>query len=351
MIVAALQKLLDGKELSPKEVTACVQEIVEGRASEAQVGAFLVAFRQKGERPSEIASFASALAAYSHRISPQVDGRLLDTCGTGGDKLKTLNVSTVSAIVAAGAGARVAKHGNRSVTSRCGSADLLEKLGFNLNMEPEKVKMSIEEVGIGFLFAPTFHPAMKTVAPIRKELGIRTIFNLVGPLVNPANANARVLGVYSPGLVPVMSDTLRRMGTEEAMVVHSVEGMDEISVTGRTLVSWLKDGNVTTREYLPEEMGIKSRHKGLPEVNSVEDSAKLTLNLLSGDVTDAASLDLVLVNSAAALTVSGRAEGLADGVEMARQSIESGAAYRKLRELILMSGGDDSQIELYARNK
>ncbi len=341
--------MVGGKDLRDDEISECVAEIVGGRATQAQVGGFLVALRQKGETVDEIVSLATAFRKYSVRIRPSVSGRLVDTCGTGGDRVKTFNVSTVSAFVAAGAGAYVAKHGNRSVTSRCGSADLLERLGFNIAMEPAKVKESIEQIGIGFMFAPAFHPAMKQVAPVRRELGIRTVFNLIGPLVNPAGADSQLVGVYSPDLVEKVAKTLGKLGSQEAMVVHALEGMDEISVSGNTLVSRMKDGQVETREYSPSEFGVTETARTSVEVNDVDESAKIAHDVLHSRAKQDAVRQMVLANSAAALLVAGKATRLDEGVEMARQSLESGRAYAKLEQLVSFSGGDTSRIEVYAK--
>jgi anthranilate phosphoribosyltransferase len=351
MIQQAVQRILDGSVLTQGEIEASVREIAEGRATQSQMAAFLVALRQRGETPEEIAAFASTLREYSVRINPRVRGRLVDTCGTGGDRVKTFNVSTVSAFVAAGAGASVAKHGNRSVTSRCGSADLLEKLGFNVAIPPALVKETIERVGIGFMFAPAFHPAMKHVAPVRRELGVRTIFNLLGPLTNPAGANAQLVGVYSPELVEKVANVLRMLGSEEVMVVHGREGMDEISTSGRTLVSWLKDGEIETREFSPEDFGLKSRGAVGREVDGADDAARITLEILEGRDFDSPLTEMVLVNSAAALVVARRADDLPGGVELARESLESGAALSKLKALVNYSGGDVSRIEVYATGR
>jgi len=259
--------------------------------------------------------------------------------------VKTFNVSTVSALVAAGAGVAVAKHGNRSMTSKCGSADLLESLGFNLAMDPERVKESIEQVGIGFMFAPSFHPAMKHVAPVRKELGIRTVFNLMGPLINPAGANAQLLGVYSASLTDRMAHALGKLGSQEAMVIHGLEGMDEISVSGRTRISWLKHGGVTTDELTPRQMGLASHPAESIRVSSVEESRRLTIEMLAQPSPgprngDEGKLHMVLANAAAAIIVAGMARDFAEAVPIAEHSIKSGAAYKKLEGLVRFSGGE-----------
>lgn len=344
MIQQSIARLVEGNNLTQEEVGGSLEEIVGGQATPAQVAGFLVALRGKGETSEELAAFASTFRSHSVRIYPSVSGRLVDTCGTGGDGAGTLNVSTVSAIVAAGAGVSIAKHGNRSVTGKSGSADLLESLGFNLAVEPSRVKESIEQVGIGFMFAPTFHPAMKQVGPIRKELGIRTVFNLMGPLMNPAGADSQLLGVYSGELTSKIAQALLTLGTKEAIVVHATEGMDEISVSGNTLVSWLRDGKVTSREYAPEDFGI-SRVEGRPaKVSSPEESAKMALEVLNGAGEPVAS-SLVLVNAAAAIVLGGKAGTVADALPLAKESIRSGLALKKLEGLVRMSGGDMRRLE------
>ena len=348
MIQHAIQKALGGAPLTSEEIEESVKEIVEGRANQAQMGGFLVALVGKGETPEEIASFASVLRGYSVRIAPQVSGRLVDTCGTGGDRAKTFNISTVAALVVAGAGVPVAKHGNRSVTGKCGSADVLERLGFNIDAPPAMVKESIERSGVGFMFAPTFHPAMKRVAPLRRELGVRTVFNLMGPLINPAGASAQLVGVYSPEMVAKVAAALKILDCEEAMIVHAQEGMDEISASGKTLAAWLKGGEIQTIELSPADFGVEAQRSQLREVSGVEEAAGLVLSILEGDGRGAPLTDVVLLNAAAALVVAGRADDFAGGVELARESLASGAALTKLRTLVEGSGGDVSRVEAYA---
>ncbi|MDG6928586.1 MAG: anthranilate phosphoribosyltransferase [Nitrososphaerota archaeon] len=345
MIVDATKKAMGGGELTRDEVSACVSEMVDGGAAASQIGAFLTALRVKGETPGEIASFAAALRRMAVRISPAVEGRLVDTCGTGGDAVKTFNVSTVAAFVAAGAGVRVAKHGNRSVSSRCGSADLLERLGVNLAAGPERVRLAIENVGIGFIYAPSFHPALKSVGSIRRELGFRTVFNLLGPLLNPAEARAQLLGVYDGALTEQMAEALSELGSEEAMVVHGEDGLDEISVSGTTRISWLKDGRVSTRAYSPRELGSPSSYP-LDElrVSSQDDAVRAAVGLLLGGGSEA-KREMALVNAAAAIVLAGGAPDLPSGREMALESLKGGAAYRKLEELVTFTGGDRSVLE------
>ena len=348
MIQQAIARLVEGHELSPLEVDESLEEMIRGVATPAQVGAFLVALRGKGETADELAAFASTFRRHSRLIHPSIKGRLIDTCGTGGDGAGVFNVSTVSAIVAAGAGAYVAKHGNRSVTGKSGSADVLETLGFNLSVEPSRVQASIEQVGIGFMYAPTFHPAMKVVGPVRKELGIRTIFNLMGPLMNPAGADCQLLGVYSSSLPPKIAQALLKLGTREAIVVHAIEGMDEISATGRTVMSWLKDGRITSRECTPGDFSVDPSTTSPPRVSSPGESARITLNILSGRRAPDGSLDLVLVNAAAAVVLAGIARSFTEAMPLARESIQSGAAYKKLEGMIRMSGGSLEKLENHA---
>lgn len=351
MIQQSIGRLVEGHELSAAEVDGSLEEIISGRATSAQVAGFLVALRGKGETADELAAFASTFRRHSLKIHPVVSGRLVDTCGTGGDGAGTFNVSTVSAIVASGAGVYIAKHGNRSVTGKCGSADLLESLGFNLGVEPARVKDSIEQVGIGFMFAPTFHPAMKQVIPVRRELGIRTIFNLMGPLMNPAGADSQLLGVYSPPLTAKVAHALLKLGTKEAIVVHALEGMDEISVTGKTLVSWLRDGQITSHEYAPRDFAMGSSQGAALGVSSPEESARVTLDILGGADRAAGRVDMVLANAAAAIILAGLAGSFAEAVPIARRSIESGAAQRKLEGLIRMSGGSMERLEKHAASQ
>jgi len=303
----------------------------------------------KGETVEEIAAFASVMRRFCLRISPSIGSRLVDTCGTGGDSVKTFNVSTVAAFIAAGAGVYVAKHGNRSVTSKCGSADLLEALGFNLNMSPEAVEKSIEEVGIGFMFAPVFHPAMKHAVGPRREIGIRTVFNILGPLTNPAGANAQLLGVCDGALLKPVANVLKKLGVENAMVVHGSEGLDEISVIGKTQVLLVSGGRIYSKHIDPGDLGFKNADIRSVEVSSKEESVRAALNILKNRVESdprlAPKRDMALLNAAAAILLGGRAKSLSEAIEVAGESLESGAAYRKLRELVKYSGGSLSVLE------
>lgn len=300
----------------------------------------------KGETVDEITALAIVMREHAVRISPHVNGRMVDTCGTGGDSLKTFNVSTTSALVAAGAGVPIAKHGNRSVTSKCGSADVLEAVGVNINAPSSLVQRAIEEVGVGFMFAPAFHPAMKNAIIPRREIGVRTVFNILGPLTNPANASAQVLGVYDPNLVEPLAHVLQKLGTEEAIIVHGMDGLDEISTIGKTKLAWLKEGRVSTKEIMPQELKLKLSRANDISGFDVEQSARLLVKILNGsEKCDSARLELVLANAAAALVVGGKSDDLASGVELARESVMSGRAYERLKQLIRFTNGDESKME------
>jgi anthranilate phosphoribosyltransferase len=346
MIQESLQKVVEHRNLSPEEARDLMREIMTGKATPAQVASMLTALRMKGETVEEITAFVEVMEDNCVRIRPKVGGRILDTCGTGGDGVKTFNISTIAAFVAAGAGIVVAKHGNRSVTGRCGSADVLERLGLNLSQEPSSVERAIEQVGIGFMFAPNFHPAMKYAIGPRKEIGIRTVFNILGPLTNPAGADARLLGVYAPELAEPLSSVLGNIGCMEAMVVHGVGGLDEISTIGRTIIVWLKDGVTSKFETNPQSFGLKPASAGDVAGTDPEGSAVIAfkvLNELCGEHDP--KQDMVLANAAAAIVVGGKAEGLRGGMELARESLRSGAAYGKLRNLIKATGGSLSKVE------
>ncbi len=346
MIRESIQKLVDGTDLTHEESTLSMKEIMSGEVTNAQIGAFLTALRIKGETTEEITAFTTVMKEYCHRIHPKVEGRLVDTCGTGGDKIKTFNISTTAAFVVAGANIPVAKHGNRSVTSKCGSADVLERLGLILNISPEEVMKAIEDVGIGFIFAPIFHPAMKYAIGPRKELGIRTVFNVLGPLTNPADASAQLLGVYDPRLTEPLTNSLKSLGCKEAMVVHGLDGLDEISTIGKTRISWLRNGKITTMETHPKDFGVEKVRIEDIMGSATEENAELIFKILSGTLfSDDPRREIVQVNSAAAIIVGGKAEDFGYGIEVAKESIESGSAYKKLKELIRFSNGDLTKLE------
>jgi anthranilate phosphoribosyltransferase len=346
MIKETIQKLVNKQDLTHEEATVAMKEVMSGEATNAQIGSFLTSLRMKGETVQEITAFTAVMKQCCQQIHPKVNERLVDTCGTGGDIIKTFNISTASAFVAAGAGVSVAKHGNRSVTSKCGSADVLEMLGLNLNIEPLTVQKAIEEVGIGFMFAPSFHPAMRYAIEPRREVGIRTVFNVLGPLTNPANAGAQLLGVYDPKLTEPLAETLHNLGCVEAIVVHGLDGLDEISTTGKTRVSWLRNGVVMTQEMSPKDFGVKQAKLEDIKGTTPEASAELVFEILYGGCeTDDPRREIVQVNGAAAIVVAGKADDFGYGMELANESLQSGAAYSKLRDLIKFCGGDPSKLE------
>src|SRR4030065_213346 len=282
MIAESIQKLVEGRNLTHREASEVMPEIMSEKATNSQVAALLTALRMKGETVEEITAFAEVMRELCCRIHPNVSGRLVDTCGTGGDRTKTFNVSTAASFVIAGAGVPIAKHGNRAVTSRSGSADVLERLGFNLNMQPADVQKAIEQVGIGFMFAPAFHPAMKHVAGTRRELGIRTVFNVLGPLTNPASATAQLLGVYDHKLTSVLAHVLKNLGCEEAMGVHGMDGVCEVSTLGKTAIARLRNGKVTMEETSPRDFGVQRPDLRELEVATPEASAVVIFRILSG---------------------------------------------------------------------
>ena len=336
MIKDAIKKVVDNTSLSVDEAAAVMGEIMNGEATPSQISCLLTALRIKGETVDEVTGFASKMRENAVKIDPKC-GNIVDTCGTGGDFSGTFNISTVSAIVAAAAGARVAKHGNRSASSRCGSADILEAMGVKIDISPAKVKQCIEEIGIGFIFAPNFHPAMKYAAPSRKEIGIRTIFNILGPLTNPAGAKYQLLGVFSEKLTELMSLVLQNLGSTEVMVVHGMDGLDEITVTNKTKISHLKNGNI--KDYFIEPKNFRMNRYAKEELigGAVNENIKITNDVLKG-LDKGAKRDIVLLNTAAALVVGQVAKDINDGITRAKEAIDSGKALRKLEELIKFTG-------------
>jgi anthranilate phosphoribosyltransferase len=330
----ALARLLDGHDLTRTEAREAMDVIMRGDATAAQVGALLVALRLKGETVDEIAGCAEAMRDHAVVVRPSRTD-LVDTAGTGGDGKHTLNISTAAALVAAAAGAGVAKHGNRAASSQTGSADVLEALGFELDLPPERIAQSIDELGFGFMFAQAHHPAMKHAAPVRRELGTRTVFNVLGPLTNPARARAQVVGVYSPGLVHPIAEALLQLGARRAFVVHGADGIDELSPTGPNLVCEVFDGTVRERTIDPEELGLErcsidELAGGLPAEN-----AALIRRVFEGEQSGRRSA--ILLNAAGAIAAGGHADDLRDGLELAREAIDSGAASARLDELIAFS--------------
>ena len=336
MIQDALARLLDGEDLSRAESRDVMGSIMAGEATPAQIGGFLVALRLKGETPAEIAGAAEAMRSHAIMVRPKRDD-LVDTAGTGGDGGKTFNISTAAALVAAAAGAGVAKHGNRSVSSQSGSADVLEALGFELDLTPERIADSIDTLGFGFMFAPVHHPAMKHAGPVRRELAARTVFNVLGPLTNPAGARAQVVGVYSPHLVPVIADVLAQLDARRAFVVHGAGGIDELSPAGPNLVCEVVDGSVTRREIDPLELGIPRCDPAELRGGDATANAARIREVFNGG--NGGTRSAILLNAAGAIAAGGGADDLREGLELAREALESGAAAARLDELIAFSQG------------
>jgi anthranilate phosphoribosyltransferase len=341
-----IEKIVERQDLSQEEAAIAMDEIMSGRAKNSQIASFLTALRMKGETSDEIASFSTKMRDYCNKIYPRIEGRLVDTCGTGGDKVKTFNISTTASFVVAGAGIAVAKHGNRSFTSKSGSADVLESLGFNLDMSPKAIEKSIERTGIGFMFAPSFHPAMRYAVDPRKDIGIRTVFNILGPLTNPANADSQILGVYDEKLVNPLAKALNKLGRREAMVFHGLDGLDEISTLGMTILSWLKGGVIQSLTLTPKRLGVKKASYYDIQGSDPKENAEITFKILTGlsDKEDAKT-EIVLVNASAGIIVGGKAENFVEGLALARESIESGEAYKRLKMLVKESKGDKSKLE------
>lgn len=331
-----LKPLLDGRPLSLDQARRAMDRLMTGAATPGQIGAFLAALRVRGETEDELAGFAQAMR--SHAVPVRIARRpLVDTCGTGGDGSGTFNISTAAALVAAGAGAAVAKHGNRSVSSRCGSADVLEALGVKAEVSPETADRCVSEAGVCFLFAPAFHPAMRHAAPIRKELGVRTVFNLLGPLANPAAATHHVLGVYDVRLVGVVARALQRVGVEEAMVVSGTDGLDEISPSAPTRVAHLKGGAVKELEVTPELAGLARQEAGSCRGGDAAENARILLGVLEGKAGPAR--EAVKLNAAAAVMVVGLAKDLREGARLCAEAIDSGRALAALEKLKAITNG------------
>lgn len=337
MMKEAIAKVVAGTDLSEAEMVGVMETIMGGEATQAQIGAFITALRIKGETVDEITGAARVMRAKATRVQAVAEGEVLvDTCGTGGDSSGTFNVSTTTAFVVAAAGVPVAKHGNRSVSSHCGSADVLEALGVDLTLSPEEIGQCIREIGIGFMFAPALHGAMKHAIGPRREIGIRTIFNILGPLTNPAGANVQVMGVYAPSLTETLAQVLGRLGTRRALVVCGEGNLDEITITGATRVSDWANGALTTYSIHPSELGMATA--SLAEIKggrtAPEAAAQLRL-VLSGAA--GPCLDMVLLNAGAALMAAGRSEDLAAGVALAREVVASGTALGKVEALVAFS--------------
>lgn len=342
MIVEAIRKAVDRKDLTREEAFAVMDAIMSGQATDAQIASFLTALRMKGETVEELIGFARVMrekvspVKTRHRVQASLSGTdremLVDTCGTGGDATGTFNVSTATAFVVAGAGVPVAKHGNRSVSSLCGSADVVEALGVRLDLSPERVGKCVDEVGIGFCYAPLLHKAMKFVMLARREIRIRTVFNILGPLTNPAHALAQVIGVYDGKLTEVMAWVLKELGTVRAFVVHGEDGLDEISTTSESRISELRHNQVQTYTVRPEDFGLTRTRMAELQGGSAADNAEIIRHILKGEW--GPKRDIVVLNAGAAIAAGGKAEDIGAGVALAQRSIDSGAALEKLNRLI-----------------
>jgi len=333
-IQEALNDLLAYKDLSSLDMQTVMRSIMSGEASAAQIAGFIVALRMKGETVDEIAAAAQVMRDLSSKVLIDVD-TLVDTCGTGGDGSSTFNVSTASALVAASAGVKIAKHGNRSVSSKCGSADVLEALGVKLDLTPEQMSACVQQVGIGFMFAPMYHGSMKHAIAPRKELGVRTIFNLLGPLTNPAGAKRQVLGVFSDEWLEPIAEVLRALSSQHVLVVHAQDGLDEFSITGPTNVCELRDGDITRYQVIPEDMGLERASLDLIKVSDVQESVAMIRALLAGEA--GAAADIVALNAGAAIYVAGISTDLSAGVALAKQKLLGGEAATTLQQLVSFS--------------
>ena len=333
-IQEALNDLLAYKDLSSLDMQTVMRSIMSGEASAAQIAGFMVALRMKGETVDEIAAAAQVMRDLSSKVLIDVD-TLVDTCGTGGDGSSTFNVSTASALVAASAGVKIAKHGNRSVSSKCGSADVLEALGVKLDLTPEQMSACVQQVGIGFMFAPMYHGSMKHAIAPRKELGVRTIFNLLGPLTNPAGAKRQVLGVFSDEWLEPIAEVLQALSSQHVLVVHAQDGLDEFSITGPTNVCELRDGDITRYQVIPEDMGLERASLDLIKVSDVQESVAMIRALLAGEA--GAAADIVALNAGAAIYVAGISTDLSAGVALAKQKLLDGEAATTLQQLVSFS--------------
>ncbi|TFF96443.1 MAG: anthranilate phosphoribosyltransferase [Promethearchaeota archaeon] len=342
-ILTGLKRIINRQDLSQVEAESIMQDIMSGKATNTQLSAFLTALNMKGESVEEITGFAKIMRKFAHRITPRVNGELLDTCGTGGDKIKTFNISTISALVVAGAGVSVAKHGNRAVTSNCGSADLLEGLGIKIDLSPEEVKKCIEQAGIGFMFAPLFHPAMKHAMPTRRELKIRTVFNILGPLTNPANAPCHVLGVFHKDLTRVMAKVLGNLGGKHIFTVHNSYGIDELAPTGINYITEYHEGTLKSYALTNEDFNLPKCSVEDILAGNLEENLKIAVAILRNQL-KGPKYDTILINAALALTSANISQDFQEGIEIARNSIEEGRAFQKLESLIEVSGGNKEKL-------
>ena len=330
-----ISSLINQQDLSYEDMQSAMNQIMSGEINPIQISGFMVALQIKGPTIDEIAAAAEVMREVSNKVKITSKQHLIDTCGTGGDSLQTFNVSTLAAIVAASAGAVVAKHGGRSVSSKSGSADVLESLGVNVNLNFSQLGDLVDDIGIGFMFAPNYHPAMKHVAPVRKELKLRTIFNLLGPLTNPASAKNQVVGVYGKELTIVFAEVLKKLGSHHVLSVHGDDGMDEISITGKTYIAELKNGKILEYEFNPQDYGFELGKIEDIEVSDIESSKKMMLSVLNGDKNTAR--DITILNAGAALYVSGICQDFESAFEVSARMIDEGLAIKKLKQLIKKS--------------
>ena len=339
MFSALIEKVMRREDLTSSEAAAAMAEVMEGRAADAQIAGLLIGLAMKGERPAEIVGLARTMRAHAVKVSRRFED-VFDTCGTGGDHSGTFNISSAVALVVAGAGVRVAKHGNRSVSSQCGSADVFETLGVRVSAPSAVVERCLADAGIGFFFAPTFHPSMRHAGATRKALGVRTAFNLLGPLTNPAGASRQLVGVPRPEFTELIARSLLLLGSTRAWVVHGSDGIDEISTTGYTKISECRDGSVNTFYLHPADVGLPKVPQAAIRGGSAADNAGLIRAVLAGE--RGAARDIVVLNAGAALLIAGKAASLADGMALAADSIDRGAAARALEQMAVLSMADES---------
>jgi len=332
MIKDIIKKLTERQDLTKEEMTYLFDNLMEGNLTDAQIGAVLIGLKMKGESVLEIETAARIMKEKAVKVVVKDKSKLVDTCGTGGDRLNTFNVSTISAFVVAGAGGKVAKHGNRSISSKCGSADIMEALGIKIELIAEEVSRQIEEIGLGFMFAPLFHPSMKNVIKQRREIGVRTIFNILGPLSNPADANYQVMGVYDKSLVELLTKVLQNLGVKKAYIVHGLDGLDEVSITAETYVGEINESDINFYTVKPEDFGLKRAETFEIQGGDVECNKEIALSILQGK-DYSSKTDFVALNSAFALKVIGLVDSIKDGIDLAKETIYNKKGYEILEKL------------------
>jgi anthranilate phosphoribosyltransferase len=332
MIKDIIKKLAERQDLTKEEMTYLFDNLMEGNLTDAQIGAVLIGLKMKGESVLEIETAARIMKEKAVKVVVKDKSKLVDTCGTGGDRLNTFNVSTISAFVVAAAGGKVAKHGNRSISSKCGSADIMEALGIKIELTAEEVSRQIEEIGLGFMFAPLFHPSMKNVIKQRREIGVRTIFNILGPLSNPADANYQVMGVYDKSLVEPLTKVLQNLGVKKAYIVHGLDGLDEVSITAETYVGEINESDINFYTVKPEDFGLKRANVSEIQGGDVECNKEIALSILQGK-DYSSKTDFVALNSAFALKVIGLVDSIKDGIDLAKETIYNKKGYEVLEKL------------------